>query len=149
MADEVVARAERQPTSITVDSSEGATFPWAWYFRDLPVGYLELGAGSTAPAPDSDVLILTGAAHDRLGPQLEGYDAREFPVPRLVGARLRRDVARRVVALVHEARDVEPDGRHARVALPAALAGAARSSCRRARRRTSPSSSHLPSPASP
>jgi uncharacterized protein (TIGR03663 family) len=79
VADEVVARAERGPTEITVDSSEGATFPWAWYFRDLPVGYVELGAGSQAPPPDSDVLILTGAAHDRLGSQLQGYDAREFP----------------------------------------------------------------------
>jgi hypothetical protein len=80
VADEVVARAEREPrTSITVDSSEGATFPWAWYFRHLPVGYLELGAGSTAPPPDSDVLILTQAAQERLGPQLQGYDARRFP----------------------------------------------------------------------
>ena len=93
MADEVVARAERRAdTSITVDSSEGATFPWAWYFRDLPAGYVELGAGSTAPAPDSDVLILTQAAHDRLGPQLAGLRGARVPVPRLVGARLRRDV---------------------------------------------------------
>jgi uncharacterized protein (TIGR03663 family) len=79
VADEVVARADSQPTSITVDSSEGATYPWAWYFRHLPVGYLELGAGSTAPAPDSDVLILTAAARDRLAAQLTGYEAREFP----------------------------------------------------------------------
>jgi uncharacterized protein (TIGR03663 family) len=80
VADEVVARAEREPrTSITVDSSEGATFPWAWYFRHLPVGYLELGVGSTAPPPDSDVLLLTQAARERLGPQLQGYDARRFP----------------------------------------------------------------------
>jgi uncharacterized protein (TIGR03663 family) len=79
VADEVVARAKRQPTSITVDSSEGATFPWAWYFRDLPAGYVELGAGSTASAPDSDVLILTQAARDRLGSQLTGHEAREFP----------------------------------------------------------------------
>jgi uncharacterized protein (TIGR03663 family) len=77
VADEVVAQAKRRPTSITVDSSEGATFPWAWYFRDLEVGYVELGAGSTAPAPDSDVVILTQAAHDRLGSELPG--AREFP----------------------------------------------------------------------
>jgi uncharacterized protein (TIGR03663 family) len=79
VADQVVARAERRRTTITVDSSDGATFPWAWYFRHLPVGYLELGAGSTAPAPDSDVLILTQAANDRLGPELEDYEAREFP----------------------------------------------------------------------
>jgi predicted membrane-bound mannosyltransferase len=78
VAREVVARAERQPTTITVDSSEGATFPWAWYFRDLGAGYIELGTG-TAPAPDSDVLILTVAAKERLEPQLTGYEAREFP----------------------------------------------------------------------
>ena len=78
VADEVVARAERRPTKITVDSSEGATFPWAWYFRDLAASYEELGTG-TGPPPDSDVLILTQAAHDRLGPQLQGYEAREFP----------------------------------------------------------------------
>jgi uncharacterized protein (TIGR03663 family) len=77
VADEIVARARRQPTSITVDSSEGATFPWAWYFRDLRVAYVELGAGGTAP--QSDVLILTQAAHDRLQSSLTGYDAREFP----------------------------------------------------------------------
>jgi uncharacterized protein (TIGR03663 family) len=79
VADEVVAQAERRPTSITVDSSEGATFPWAWYFRHLPVGYVQLGAGSTAEAPDSDVLILTTAGSDRIGPQLPAYDSRQFP----------------------------------------------------------------------
>jgi predicted membrane-bound mannosyltransferase len=80
VADEVVARSERDPdTRITVDASEGATFPWAWYFRHLPVSYAELGAGSEAQAPDDDVLILTQAAHDRLAPELQGYDARRFP----------------------------------------------------------------------
>jgi predicted membrane-bound mannosyltransferase len=75
VADEVVARAEREPTSITVDSSDGATFPWAWYFRDLGVNYMELGTSGTPP--DSDVLILTPAAHDRL--QLPGSGARQIP----------------------------------------------------------------------
>src|SRR5215216_6034919 len=45
--DEVVAlagRAAREGRSfdIVVDSAEGATFPWAWYFRDLPAGYLDM-----------------------------------------------------------------------------------------------------------
>jgi uncharacterized protein (TIGR03663 family) len=79
VADEITARAEREPTSITVDSSEGATFPWAWYLRDLGAGYLELGAGSTAAPPDSDVLILTQAANDRLASQLAGHEGRQFP----------------------------------------------------------------------
>ena len=77
IARDVVARAEGSDLTVTVDSAEGATFPWAWYFRDLGAGYVDLGAGGEPP--DSDVLILTQAAHERLGPQLSGYEAREFP----------------------------------------------------------------------
>ena len=77
VADQVVARAERGPTTITVDASEGATFPWAWYFRDLGASYVELGQSGTPP--DSDVLILTQAARDRLQSQLTGYESLEFP----------------------------------------------------------------------
>ncbi len=74
VADEVLAA---RPASIAVDASDGATFPWAWYFRDEPVEYVELA--DRGRAPDSDVLILTGAAHDRLGPGLPAHVAREFP----------------------------------------------------------------------
>ena len=79
---EEVARVAREvvecnPRSITVDASDGATFPWAWYFRDLDAGYVELGAGGTAP--QSDVLILTERAHERLRSSLRDYDARELP----------------------------------------------------------------------
>jgi predicted membrane-bound mannosyltransferase len=79
IADEVVAAAERsdRPLTVTVDASEGATFPWAWYFRDLDVGYVELAAAGSAP--DSDVLILTQAANDRLAPELAGREGRRFP----------------------------------------------------------------------
>ena len=46
----VAERAEREGRdgSILVDSAEGATYPWAWYFRDLPVGYLDLSAAPAA-----------------------------------------------------------------------------------------------------
>ena len=74
VADEVVAA---RPSSITVDASEGATFPWAWYFRDETVQYVELA--DRGQAPDSDVLILTEAARERLAPELTGYRGREFP----------------------------------------------------------------------
>ncbi len=74
VADEVVAL---RPSSITVDASEGATFPWAWYFRDLDVEYPELG--TTGDVPDSEVLILTEAARNRLAPELGAYRGREFP----------------------------------------------------------------------
>ena len=126
VADEVVARAERRPTTITVDSSEGATFPWAWYFRDLPVGYLELGAGSTAPAPDTDVLILTRPRTTASARSSRATTAREFPF-RVWWV---RDYDAMSPAAwwrwFTEARAVEPDRRHARVALRAALAGAQR-----------------------
>jgi hypothetical protein len=38
---------------------------------------VELGQSGTPP--DSDVLILTQAARDRLQSQLTGYESREFP----------------------------------------------------------------------
>ena len=78
VAEEVVAMAERNPRlTITVDSAEGATFPWAWYFRDLEAGYVDLSA--RGEAPPSDVLILTQASRDRLLPTLQAYTGREFP----------------------------------------------------------------------
>jgi uncharacterized protein (TIGR03663 family) len=79
VARHVVAQAEAsdRPFTVTIDSAEGATFPWAWYFRDLDVGYIDLSEAGT-PA-DSDVLILTQASHDRLAKQLTGYTSREFP----------------------------------------------------------------------
>jgi hypothetical protein len=57
---------------ITVDGAEGATFPWAWYFRDRPVAYVDLSTG--AKLPPSDVAILTERSRERL--ELGG---RRFP----------------------------------------------------------------------
>jgi uncharacterized protein (TIGR03663 family) len=84
VADQVVAEAKAakaagRPFSVTIDSAEGATFPWAWYFRDLSTGYIDL-VNTDGPPPDSDVLILTQGARDRLDSELSGeYGAREFP----------------------------------------------------------------------
>lgn len=80
--DEVQAVADRaaregRAVNIVVDSAEGATFPWAWYFRDLPAGYLDL---TQAPLPsDADVAILTEGSRAKLLPSLAGYDGRQFP----------------------------------------------------------------------
>lgn len=77
VADEVVALAERRPQlRVTVDSAEGATFPWAWYFRKLNVGYLDMSQ-ATEP-PETDVLVLTPGSQARLGPRLTGYESRQF-----------------------------------------------------------------------
>jgi uncharacterized protein (TIGR03663 family) len=79
VAGEVRALARANPgLKITIDSAEGATFPWAWYFRDQDVGYIDLSA-SGAPPADSDVVILTQASANRLGPALTGYDVRRIP----------------------------------------------------------------------
>jgi uncharacterized protein (TIGR03663 family) len=78
VADQVAAMARRdKDLSITVDSADGATFPYAWYFRDLNVGYLDMT--TVDRPPDSDVLILTEGSRARLEPQLTGYSGRQFP----------------------------------------------------------------------
>ena len=82
IADRLVAAAERaeragRPYRITVDAADGATYPWAWYFRDLDVNYQDLGR--LGSPPPSDALILTQGAHDRLTPTLPDYTARRFP----------------------------------------------------------------------
>jgi uncharacterized protein (TIGR03663 family) len=84
VADQVVAKADAakaagRPFSVTIDSAEGATFPWAWYFRDLSTGYIDL-VNTDGPPPESDVLILTQGARDRLDPELTAdYSSREIP----------------------------------------------------------------------
>lgn len=71
-------RAGEPPLTVTVDTSQGATFPWAWYFRDLEsVAYVDLSGPGTTP-PSSDVLLATDAARQRLEPSLSGYDATRF-----------------------------------------------------------------------
>jgi uncharacterized protein (TIGR03663 family) len=71
------ARREGRDARILIDTAEGATFPWAWYFRDLEVGYLDLT--SSGLPPDTDVAIVTAANRERLVDELAGYDGRRFP----------------------------------------------------------------------
>jgi uncharacterized protein (TIGR03663 family) len=78
LASEVRSLALREPDlKVTIDTAEGATFPWAWYFRDLDVGYIDLST-TGAPPPDSDVILLTQASEARLRPTLTGYETRQF-----------------------------------------------------------------------
>jgi uncharacterized protein (TIGR03663 family) len=79
--DEVYAAADRleragQTLSITVDSAEGATFPYAWYFRDLPAGYLDLT--TVAELPDSAIFVMTDGSRTKHLEALAGYRGREF-----------------------------------------------------------------------
>src|SRR4051812_18591989 len=78
VADRVLALSARHPgLKVTMDSAEGATFPWAWYFRHLNVGYIDLS--QTGDLPQTDVALLTQASEQRLGGELTGYDSRRFP----------------------------------------------------------------------
>jgi predicted membrane-bound mannosyltransferase len=71
-------RAGEPPLTVTIDTSQGATFPWAWYFRDLEsVAFVDLSVPGGAP-PASDVLVATDASRERLQTQLAGYDATRF-----------------------------------------------------------------------
>jgi uncharacterized protein (TIGR03663 family) len=66
-----------RPPAVTVDSAEGATFPWAWYLRHVPgVGYIDLSK-QDAP-PQSEILLLTDASRQRLAASLRGYEGRRF-----------------------------------------------------------------------
>jgi uncharacterized protein (TIGR03663 family) len=79
VAEQVVAADKRspQPLRVTVDAAEGATFPYAWYFRHLRAAqYPDL---TTGPLPPSDVAILTEGSRDRLRSQLAGFSERRFP----------------------------------------------------------------------
>ncbi len=82
VADQVLALARSRgpgqpPLSVTIDSAEGATFPYAWYFRHLQTGYIDLQQPN-APPPTTDVIVMTDTAHARLAPALQGYRNRQF-----------------------------------------------------------------------
>jgi uncharacterized protein (TIGR03663 family) len=82
VADQVLALAEsRGPNkpklTVTIDSAEGATFPYAWYFRHLGPGYIDLQLPDAQP-PQTDVVILTENSRARFQQALSGYDGRQF-----------------------------------------------------------------------
>jgi uncharacterized protein (TIGR03663 family) len=82
VADQVLALARSRgpgqpPLSVTIDSAEGATFPYAWYFRHLTTGYIDLQQGN-APPPNTDVVIMTDTSNARLANALQGYRGRQF-----------------------------------------------------------------------
>ena len=75
----IAARAGREgrDAHVLVDSAQGATFPWAWYFRDLDAGYLDLTKASLPS--ETDVAIMTEGSRTARRGELAGYDGRRFP----------------------------------------------------------------------
>jgi uncharacterized protein (TIGR03663 family) len=76
----LLARAEREGRTarVVVDSAEGATFPWAWYFRDLPAEYVDVGGGAAVPF-DAEAAILTASGRERAAAALGDFAGRRFP----------------------------------------------------------------------
>lgn len=68
--------AGRPPLTITVDSADGATFPWAWYFRDAEVGYVDMTQDGFVP--EAQVLVMTEGARAKQLPNLAAYAGRPF-----------------------------------------------------------------------
>jgi uncharacterized protein (TIGR03663 family) len=79
VAEEVVARdaASSRRLQVTVDAAEGASFPYAWYFRHLEAQYPDLGTTGDLP-PRTDVALLTAGSRARLHDQLGGYREERF-----------------------------------------------------------------------
>lgn len=65
------------PPRIVVDSSESASWPWAWYFRDLPVAYYDLSEEPQAAA-GADVVLAMAANVPALQAPPEGWVARPY-----------------------------------------------------------------------
>jgi uncharacterized protein (TIGR03663 family) len=73
------ARRDGRPFPIVVDTSQGATFPWAWYFRHLQTSYIDLASTPNAVPSGTAVAIMTQEARAKQGNSLAGFSGREFP----------------------------------------------------------------------
>jgi uncharacterized protein (TIGR03663 family) len=82
VSEEVLARAaaarrQGRDLRVVVDTADGATFPYAWYLRDLDdAAYVDL---TRSALPDADVAIVTAGGRARQAAALRGYAGREFP----------------------------------------------------------------------
>jgi uncharacterized protein (TIGR03663 family) len=72
---EVTARTGERLT-VNVDSGQGATFPYAWYFRHLPIGYIDMSTPGYEPS--SQVLIMTEPGRAKLLPLLAAWEGRKY-----------------------------------------------------------------------
>ena len=68
--------AGQPPLTITVDSGQGATFPYAWYFRHDQVGYIDMTTAGYVP--NTQVLVMTDEGREALRPNLSAYAGRRF-----------------------------------------------------------------------
>jgi uncharacterized protein (TIGR03663 family) len=66
-----------QPPKVVVDTTDSASWPWAWYLRDRPVVYADLATDPNA-ATGADAVVAVAANVPGLTPPVAGWDARPF-----------------------------------------------------------------------
>ena len=71
-----VTRATGEPLVLTVDNWGGTGWPWAWYLRDLPVGYYDMSSPENVPL--GPVVLVADPNHEEMKPRLDGYEGRKF-----------------------------------------------------------------------
>jgi uncharacterized protein (TIGR03663 family) len=74
--DALVRRKTGHPLTLEVDSWGGTGWPWAWYLRDLRVGYLDLSSGT--PRPTAQAVLVAAPNRAVVQPLLRGYVVRRF-----------------------------------------------------------------------
>jgi uncharacterized protein (TIGR03663 family) len=89
--DRRLRRVAGRPLSVDVDRNDSFSFPWGWYLRDLRTGFLDMCAPGYRP--ETDAVIVSDVAHDRIAPFLGAYRARRFALRAFWG----RDYARLTV----------------------------------------------------
>lgn len=75
---EEVLAAKGRPLRVVVDSSLGATWPWAWYLRELPqTAYLELLSNTFDP-DDFDAVLILDQDRPRFQQLLTDFEGRPY-----------------------------------------------------------------------
>jgi uncharacterized protein (TIGR03663 family) len=65
-----------RPLTLWVDRWGGTGWPWAWYLRDVPVGYDDMSIAT--PPSDAQAVLVAAPNRTRIEPFLRGYVARRF-----------------------------------------------------------------------
>jgi uncharacterized protein (TIGR03663 family) len=71
-----LAAGSSDPVVFQVDNWGGTGWPWAWYLRDLPIGYYDMSQPDAVPL--GPVLLVADPSHAAMDPRLENYVSRRF-----------------------------------------------------------------------
>jgi uncharacterized protein (TIGR03663 family) len=74
--DRILRREDRRRLRLVVDSADGATWPWAWYLRDLPAAYRPVAHRESLS--EVDALLVTDAGRAGISDDLGDFVGRRF-----------------------------------------------------------------------